>query len=483
MIHWLHQFFETNRFFFVFVYGQVFFAVGLAIALQSWRYSRLSLVRSLPFLAVFGVANGLAQWGKIFIPLQAAYLPPTQIAALEFARISLLALSFAALMRFGLLLLTPRRLPHGWAIWLPVAVLVVWEVALVGSWLLEVASDEVLLGWGEALSYYCLAGPSAFVAALGLQHHVRQEIRPRDLLAIERHLRTASLSLITLAVMQIVFVAGPAFSPAYASNGDLLERYIGVPVYVFLSILGVVLAYSMIRAMEIFQIEMGQALQEAARTRLLMADRERIGRELHDGTIQSIYAAGLVLESASYLIDVSPVKARNNLAEVMQSLNDTIQEIRRYIYDLRAEPEAESIHLVQNLGQLARDLDIDALLTVDVVTEGKDPHRLTPGQHQHILRIAQEAFVNTARHARAKRVDVRLQWGEDRLSLRIADDGIGFTFLSNDGHGHGLRNMHERANLLGGMLEIDSDLGGGVIIDLEVPYQGEADALGVMPVL
>jgi len=379
--------------------------------------------------------------------------------------------------------LTPRLLPQGWVTWLPVAVLVAWEVALVGSWLLEVASEEVLLGWGEALSYYCLAGPSAFVAALGLHHHVWQEIRPRNLPAIERHLRTASLSLIILAVMQIVFVAGAAFSPAYAANRDLLERYIGVPVYVFLSILGVILAYSMIRAMGIFQIEMGQALQEAARARLLMADRERIGRELHDGTIQSIYAAGLVLESASYLIDVSPVKARTNLAEVMQSLNDTIQEIRRYIYDLRAEPEAESIHLDQNLAQLARDLDINALLTVDVVMEGKDPHRLTPGQHQHILRIAQEAFVNTARHARAKRVDVRLQWREDRLALRIADDGIGFTFLSNDGHGHGLRNMRERARLLGGMLAIDSDLGGGVIIDLEVPYQVEADALGVMPVL
>jgi len=470
MVYWLHQFFETNRFFFMFVYGQVFFAMGLAIALQSRRYSRLSLVRCLPFLAVFGVANGLAQWGQIFIPIQAGYLSPHQISALEFVRVSLLALSFASLMRFGLLLLTPSRLPQGWGTWLPVALLVAWEAALVGSWLLEVASEQVLLGWGETLIYFCLAGPSAFVAALGLHHHVQQEIRPRNLLAIERHLRTASFSLIILAAMQIVFVANAPFPFAYASNRDLLERYIGVPIYVFLSILGVILAYSMIRAMEIFQIETGQALQEAARTRLLMADRERIGRELHDGTIQSIYAAGLVLESASYLVDDSPSAAKTKMAEVMQSLNDTIQEVRRYIYDLRAEPEAESIHLDQNLAQLARDLGINALLTVDVVMEGKDPHRLTPGQHQHILRIAQEAFVNTARHARAKRVDVRLQWGEDRLNLRIADDGIGFTFLSNDGHGHGLRNMRERVNLLGGMLAIDSDLGRGVIIDLEVPY-------------
>ncbi len=483
MVYWLHQFFETNRFFFMFVYGQVFFAMGLAIALQSRRHSRLSLVRCLPFLAVFGVANGLAQWGKMFIPIQAAYLSPHQISAMEFVRVSLLALSFASLMRFGLQLLAPKPIPQGWATWLPVALMVAWEAALVGSWLLEVAPEEVLLVWGEALSYYCLAGPSAFVAALGLHHHVQQEIRPRNLLAIERHLRTASLSLIILAAMQIVFVAGAAFSPGYTSNRDLLERHIGVPVYVFLSILGVILAYSMIRAMEIFQIEIGQALQEAARTRLLMADRERIGRELHDGTIQSIYAAGLVLESASYLIDDSPVKARTNLAEVMQSLNDTIQEIRRYIYDLRAEPEAESIHLDQNLAQLARDMDINALLTVDVVVEGKDPHRLTPGQHQHILRIAQEGFVNTARHARAKRVNVRLQWGEDRLNLRIADDGIGFAFLSNDRRGQGLRNMRERADLLGGVLAIGSELGGGVVIDLEVPYRVEADALGVRPVL
>ena len=89
------------------------------------------------------------------------------------------------------------------------------------------------------------------------------------------------------------------------------------------------------------------------------------------------------------MVDDSPSVAKTKLAEVMRSLNDTIQGVRRYIYDLQAEPEVESIHLDQNRAQLARELGINALLTVDVVMEGKDPHRLTPGQQQHILRIAQ----------------------------------------------------------------------------------------------
>ena len=84
--------------------------------------------------------------------------------------------------------------------------------------------------------------------------------------------------------------------------------------------LGVLLAYSVIRAMEVFEIETAQVLEEAERTRAVMADRDRIGRELHDGTIQSIYAAGLMLESVDYLIDGSPDDAKEKLAEVSLGL-------------------------------------------------------------------------------------------------------------------------------------------------------------------
>ncbi len=480
----LRRFFETNEIVFFFLYGQVFFVVGLAIALQSRQHSRLALTESLPFLAIFGIANGLAQWGHVFIPIQATYLPGTLIVALQFAQVSLLAISFAALMRFGLQLVTPKPVPQPWATWLPVGLLVVWEGTLIGSWLLRVAPDDVLLTNWEVFGRYLLAGPSALVAAMGLHWHAQQEIKPLNLPRIERFLRTASLSLGALALLNGVIVPDAPFVPANVLNYSLLERTIGVPIQVFLSICGVLLAYNVIRAMEIFQIETAQVLEEAERTRVLMADRERIGRELHDGTIQSIYAAGLMIEGATYLIDDSPDEAKKKLSEVMKSLNNTIQEIRRYIFDLRAEPETKTADLGESLSQVLRDLRINTLLSVDLTVDGKDPHVLTPERRQHILRIVREALSNISRHAQAKRVVVRLHWGGDALRLRIADDGIGLTSLpGDDGNGQGLRNMRERTMLLGGRLTISGQPGRGVVIDLEVPYEYEGARRGVMPIL
>jgi signal transduction histidine kinase len=474
MVDLLRKFFETNEIVFFFLYGQVFFVIGLAIASQSRQHSRLALLASsLPFLAVFGIANGLAQWGHVFIPIQATYLSQTLIAAFQFVQVSLLALSFAALMRFGLMLMTPRPVPRRLAAWLPLGLLLVWEVTLVGSWLLSLAPDDkLLIGW-EVASRYLLAGPSGIVAALGLYRYSRREIKPLNLPRIERYLQLASLSLVALALLSGLIVPQAPFAPANILNSSLFERSIGVPIQVFLSVFGVFLAYGVIRAMEIFQIEAARVLEEAERTRAVMADRERIGRELHDGTIQSIYAAGLVIESASYLIDDSPNEAKEKLAGVMKSLNNTIREIRRYIFDLRAEPEVASSSLGESLSQMLRDLHVNTLLSVDLAIDGEDPNTLTTERRQHLLRIVREALANTSRHAQAKRVVVRLRWGEAALHLRIADDGVGLARMPGNDKGQGIRNMRERTMLLGGKLTISGQPGRGVVIDLEVPYEYE----------
>jgi signal transduction histidine kinase len=479
----LRSFFETNEIVFFFLYGQVFFVVGLAIIWQSRQPSRLALTESLPFLAIFGIANGLAQWGNVFIPIQATYLPEKLIAALEFVQVSILTLSFAALMRFGLQLMTPDQVPQTWARWLPVGLLLVWEVTLVGSWLLRLAPDYVLLTFWEVAARFVLAGPAAIIAAFGIQRHIQREIRPLNLPRIEQFLNMASLSLIALALLTGLMVPDAPVFPANVLNYSLLERTIGVPIQVFRSIFGLLLAYSVIRALEIFRIETAQALEQAERAQMLIVDRERIGRELHDGTIQSIYAAGLMLESAAYLIDDSPGEAREKLLAVMKSLNNTIREIRRYIFDLRGAPEIDAGELEEGLSKMLRDLRVNTLLSVDLDVHGNNPHVLTAERRQHLFRIVREALTNISRHAQAKRVVVRLQWGVDALRLRIADDGIGMTNLPDDGRGQGLRNMRERTMLLGGKLTISGQPGRGVVIDLEVPYEYEIAKRGVAPIL
>ncbi len=78
----IESFFDLNRSLILFLYGQVFFILGLAIFLQSWRHSRLRLARDLRWLAGFGVLHGLHEWGLVFIPLQATYLEPFGVRVL-----------------------------------------------------------------------------------------------------------------------------------------------------------------------------------------------------------------------------------------------------------------------------------------------------------------------------------------------------------------------------------------------------------------
>src|SRR3990170_6054993 len=137
---WLAELFETNRIIVLSVYGQVFFVMGLAVALQSRRRSKLPLARPLGWLAAFGIVHGLMEWGYLFVPIQAGFLPPPVIDVLLVLQLVMKPLSFALLFQFGVeLLLSARDTTHDvprvwgqpWLRLVPAAVTVLWTVATV----------------------------------------------------------------------------------------------------------------------------------------------------------------------------------------------------------------------------------------------------------------------------------------------------------------------------------------------------------------
>ena len=111
VIAWLADLFETNRIIVLSVYGQVFFVMGLAIAFQSRRRSRLPLARALPWLAGFGIVHGLMEWGYLFVPIQAGFLPQPVIELLLVLQLAMKPISFALLFQFGVELLLSTREP------------------------------------------------------------------------------------------------------------------------------------------------------------------------------------------------------------------------------------------------------------------------------------------------------------------------------------------------------------------------------------
>jgi len=132
MIESIRQFFELNSVIILFIYGQVFFILGLAITLQSLRYSRLPLARHLHWLALFGYTHALNEWGDIFIPIQAQYLPESIIHLLITAQTVILAMSFAFLLQFGIESLRP--LPGRWRYirFLPLIMFLIWLFWMLG---------------------------------------------------------------------------------------------------------------------------------------------------------------------------------------------------------------------------------------------------------------------------------------------------------------------------------------------------------------
>jgi signal transduction histidine kinase len=199
----------------------------------------------------------------------------------------------------------------------------------------------------------------------------------------------------------------------------------------------------------------------------VLEERTRIGMDLHDGVIQSIYAVGLTLESTRLALPDQADEVSTLLDTAIEGLNDAIRDIRNFILDLRPRRFAGDVQ--QGLAQLVREFQANTMIPVSVnVPERLDDLPLPLGRA--IFLTTQEALANVARHARANKVNITLRCTTERVILSIEDNGRGFD-ASNEALrvGHGLANMQARAENLHGEFDIISESGRGVAVTLSLP--------------
>jgi len=210
-------------------------------------------------------------------------------------------------------------------------------------------------------------------------------------------------------------------------------------------------------------------LYERVKSLAVLEDRERIARDLHDSTIQSIYAVCLNLENTAHMLEDAPPEVRERLNYAVDTLNEIIRDIRAFIFHLRP-PTPPGEGLAQALENLVTELRVNAHMDVEVrVQEGID-RLLTPEQTAAIVQIAREGLINVVKHARARTVTVHAGVANGLFTLRIEDDGVGFDPRApREAARQGLRNMHARALSLQGALEVDSRPGWGTRLTLRVP--------------
>ena len=202
----------------------------------------------------------------------------------------------------------------------------------------------------------------------------------------------------------------------------------------------------------------------------IVEERARIGMDLHDGIIQSIYAVGLTLESVKLALPEQVEKANELLERSIEGLNDTIRDIRNFILDLRPQRFRGDVDL--GIARLVREFRANAIVPVHLDVKPDVVAALPTAVSRAIFLTTQEALANVARHARATQVIIEAQRIDGTIELSIVDNGRGFDTDNQDQTiGHGLSNMRARAEELQGVCSIESAPGQGTRIELVLPYQ------------
>ena len=209
-----------------------------------------------------------------------------------------------------------------------------------------------------------------------------------------------------------------------------------------------------------------EAERTASTTRALQAqeaERQRIAHELHDEVGQSLTAVLLGLKQA---INIAPPDVATELEVVRNTTRTSLEEVRRISQHLRPGVLAD-LGLLNSLSSLASDLTARTGIPVhrDFLP---DLPALRAESELVVYRVAQEALTNVARHAHASRIELGLARRRENLVLQVADDGIGG---SDANVGAGIQGMNERAQMVGGRLELRSRRGGGTEVRLEIPIE------------
>jgi len=210
-------------------------------------------------------------------------------------------------------------------------------------------------------------------------------------------------------------------------------------------------------------------LHENSRRLAVLEERERIGMDLHDGIIQSIYGLGLSLESAFHAMEDDPNDAKERMKHAMDGLNQVIRDIRSYILDLRPRKYGDE-GLIAGIKRLVIEFRANTLAETNFSAAESDLKGLSEVNARVLFHICQEALANIAKHAKAKHVQVTLWSAEERVLMEIVDDGNGFDVDKiTTTIGHGLANMQTRARSVGGETDISSVLNEGSTILVWVP--------------
>lgn len=468
-----------------FFYGLAFFSMGLAIIIEGNRSTDERLRLSLRPLAAFGFVHGFNEWLDM---LEHAGLV-NHIGDFEYLwhglKLGFLTFSFISLAGFGFSLLTPNLKIRRVALLGPLVLTGIWGFGifiLSSKYNLRLDHFAIVDVWTR----YSLGVPAAIAAAVGMVVQQRT-FRQAGMAKFGRDALVASVAFAWYGLVGQMFTKPSILWPSVFFNSDLFISWFGFPVQLLRSILAIIISISVIRFMQAFETETQRQIgvlhdlrvQEAERREALQvelfkrvisaqeAERQRIARELHDDTGQTLTAIGLGLRGITSVLSKDPQKALENLKKLEGLTAESLVELQRMISNLRPA-HLDDLGLASAIRWYVRKIKEHVDFNIEFNTIGKI-YTLPDSLSTAIYRMTQEAITNVIKHASAKNVLIELCYKDKEVCLSIKDDGRGMKRSARK-ESWGLLGMSERAALFGGKFSLESEIGKGVLIKVNIPF-------------
>ncbi|MFT4416303.1 GAF domain-containing sensor histidine kinase [Fredinandcohnia humi] len=216
-------------------------------------------------------------------------------------------------------------------------------------------------------------------------------------------------------------------------------------------------------------------LIEEQEKRIILEERNRIARGIHDGVAQTLAGAVMKLETANRKFNRSPDETRRLIEESIEKLRVSLKEVRESIYELRPYP-TERVGLSVAIAKRIKMINMEYNHDISFDIRGKEVP-LSSMVEKELFDIFQESLQNTIKHARATKIEVLLSYQKEQIILKIKDNGVGFSLFQamvkaqNKPH-FGILNMNDAAEKINATLQIDTKEGVGTDITLTVPKMG-----------
>ena len=472
-----------------FIYGLAFFSMGLLVAVEGGRASDVRLRRALPPLAGFGIVHAAHEWMEMYV-LMGHPISALEVTIMWGIQLATLAFSFISLAAFGSFLLAESEVTRRLILLIPIGLQAVWVFGLYhfrGEY-----TGQILWDVADTWTRYTLAIPASLLTAIGLIVQQRA-FRRSGLIRFGQDALWAAITFGWYGLFGQFFAKATPIFPSNIINQQTFFDLFGIPIQMFRALMAVVAALFVIRFLRAFQVEterkiaelQSAQLEESQQREILRgelfrrvvaaqeAERQRIARDLHDETGQSLTAIGMGLRGLSGKLSSRSKEVFGTLHKLETLTTDSLHELERLISDLRPS-HLDDLGLSATLRWYAGKIQEHSTISIRVDIVGEE-HNLDDAMKITIFRIIQESLNNIIKHAQSSHVNIYLRFEEKNVRINVRDNGIGFDLdqvkqRQTNRPSLGLAGMEERAGLLDGTVVVQSRPGYGTEVEALIPY-------------